>query len=110
MNACLMVKWIWRLYVGEQGLWAEILRNKYLRDKDLMLDAHRPGSQFWNSIQNLQHLFRLGAKHTVHNGKTMSIWWDWWQGSGPLCNRFPSLFAIVTEQEASVDSARRGGT
>jgi hypothetical protein len=29
MNICLMVKWIWKLYAGEQGLWADILRNKY---------------------------------------------------------------------------------
>jgi hypothetical protein len=73
MNACLLVKWIWRLYSGEQGLWADILRNKYLRDKDLMLDVHRPGSQFWNSIQKLKHLFRLGAKHRVFDGKATSF-------------------------------------
>jgi hypothetical protein len=36
MNACLLVKWILRLYDGEKGLWAEIIQNKYLRDKDLL--------------------------------------------------------------------------
>jgi hypothetical protein len=65
MNICLLVKWIWRLYDGEQGLWADIIRNKYLRDKDLLMDTPRTGSQFWSAIQKLKHLFRLGAKHLV---------------------------------------------
>jgi hypothetical protein len=30
MNICLMAKWIWKLYTREQGIWAEILRAKYL--------------------------------------------------------------------------------
>jgi hypothetical protein len=25
MNICLMAKWIWKVYAGEQGLWADIL-------------------------------------------------------------------------------------
>jgi hypothetical protein len=41
MNIFLMAKWIWKLYTGEQGLWEEILRNKYLRSKDLLVDSHR---------------------------------------------------------------------
>jgi hypothetical protein len=84
MNICLLVKWIWRLYDGEQGLWADIIRNKYLRDKDLLLDTHRTGSQLWIAIQKLKHLFKLGAKHLVQNGNATSFWRDWWQGSGPL--------------------------
>jgi hypothetical protein len=110
MNACLLVKWIWRIYSGEQGLWADILRSKCLRDKDLMLDDLRPGSQFWNSIQKLKHLFRLGAKHSVCDGKTTSFWRDWWQGSGPLCDRFPTLFAVAVDQDLSVAAARTGST
>ena len=29
MNICLMVKWIWKIYSGDQVLWADIIRNKY---------------------------------------------------------------------------------
>ena len=49
-NLCLMDKWIWCLYAREQGLWADILRNKYLRNKDLLLDNYTYGSQFWKAI------------------------------------------------------------
>jgi hypothetical protein len=44
----------------------------------------------------------------VRNGKATSFWWDWWQGSGALCTRFIALFAISADQEASVESTRRG--
>ena len=56
MNICLMAKWIWRLYAGEQGIWADILRNKYLVNKDLLVDSHRPGSQSWGwSLHYISH-------------------------------------------------------
>ncbi|KAK1612923.1 hypothetical protein QYE76_036596 [Lolium multiflorum] len=65
-------------------------------------------SQFWKSIQKLKHLFRLGAKHRVFDSKATSFWRDWWQGSGPLCERFPTLFAVAADQDISVASARHG--
>ena len=67
MNTCLMAKWIWKIYDGEQGLWADILRNKYLRGKDLLVDNHTQGSQFWKALQKAKEAFRLGAKHLVGN-------------------------------------------
>jgi hypothetical protein len=35
MNISLMFKWVWKLYQGDEGLWADLLRAKYLRDHDL---------------------------------------------------------------------------
>ncbi|KAK1610962.1 hypothetical protein QYE76_034635 [Lolium multiflorum] len=35
MNIALMVKWIWKLYQGAEGLWADLIRTKYLRGRDL---------------------------------------------------------------------------
>jgi hypothetical protein len=46
MNMCLMAKWIWKLYAGDQGLWAKIIWRKYLWTKDLLTDSYRLGSQF----------------------------------------------------------------
>jgi hypothetical protein len=31
MNTALMVKWIWKLYQGAEGLWVDLIRAKYLR-------------------------------------------------------------------------------
>lgn len=109
MNKCLMVKWIWKLVTDGQGLWADIIRAKYLRSKDLLVDHHNPGSQFWNAIQKLKPLFCLGAKHRVHNGSSTRFWLDWWLGSGPLRARFPNLFSIATDPECSVGKSRALG-
>jgi hypothetical protein len=35
MNIALMVKWIWKLYQGAEDLWADLIRAKYLRGRDL---------------------------------------------------------------------------
>jgi hypothetical protein len=102
MNICLMAKWIWKLYAGDQGLWAEIIRNKYLRTKDLFVDAHHSGSQFWNGIEKIKSVFRLGARHQVQSGSYTLFWIDWWQGQGALCDRFPPLFVIVAEPQINV--------
>jgi hypothetical protein len=102
MNVCLLTKWIWRLYAGEQDLWADILMAKYLVDKDLLSDKHRPGSQFWNDIQKIKHVFCMGDRHVVHNGRATRFWVDWWHERGPLKDRFPGLFAIATEPLATI--------
>jgi hypothetical protein len=46
IKTCIITKRIWKLYAGEQTLWVEILRNKYLKNKDLLVDAHQNGSEF----------------------------------------------------------------
>ena len=53
-------------------LWghAYSVTKKYLMDKELLVDLHRAGSQFWNTTRNLKNIFCLGAKHTVHDGKS----------------------------------------
>ncbi|XP_071674451.1 uncharacterized protein [Lolium perenne] len=102
MNICLLAKWIWRLYAGEQGLWAKILRAKYLGERDLLADKHRPGSQFWNAIQKIKHVFGMGARHAIHNGRATRFWVDWWHEKGPLKDLFPGLFAIASEPLAMV--------
>jgi hypothetical protein len=102
MNICRMTKWIWKLYAVEQGLWADILRAKYLSAKDLLVDKHPLGSQFQNSIQNIKEVFSLRAKHRVKNETSTRFWADWWSGRSLIRVHFPSLYAISDSQEAVV--------
>lgn len=106
MNKCLIVKWIWKLVTNGQGLWADILRAMYLRSKDLLVDHHNPGSQFWNAIRKLKPLFCLGAKHRVNNVASTSFWTNWWLGPGPFAARFPNLLAITVDPDISVGKSR----
>jgi hypothetical protein len=34
MNIALMLKWIWKLYQGAEGLWVDLLKAKYLGERD----------------------------------------------------------------------------
>jgi hypothetical protein len=107
MNIALMVKWIWKIYQNAEGLWADLLRAKYLGDHDLFSPAvPTKGSQFWNSIQKIKWYFKLGAKHQVHNGRRTYFWLDWWTGNGPLRFTFPRLFACCDNHFATVQGVR----
>jgi hypothetical protein len=34
-NITLMLKWIWKIYQNAEGMWADLIRAKYLGDRDL---------------------------------------------------------------------------
>jgi hypothetical protein len=107
MNIALMLKWIWKIYQNEEGLWADLLRAKYLGDQDLFSPAvPTKGSQFWNAIQKIKWYFKMGAKHKVHNGWRTYFWLDWWTGTGPLCFTFPWLFACCDNHFTMVQGVR----
>jgi hypothetical protein len=45
-NICLLSKWLFRLF-NEEGIWQDIIKRKYLKNKTLAQVAKRPGySQF----------------------------------------------------------------
>ena len=43
MNRCLLSKWLFKLLNGD-GLWQNLLRNKYLKGKPLSHMSHKPGT------------------------------------------------------------------
>jgi hypothetical protein len=107
MNIALMLKWIWKLYQNAEGLWADLLRAKYLGDEDLFSPlVPTKGSQFWNAIQKVKWYFKLGARHLVHDGRRTYFWLDWWTGRGPLRERFPLLFSCCDNQFIMVAGVR----
>lgn len=99
MNLCLMTKWIWRIVRGDGGLWLDLIRAKYLRGQSFSCCADTRGSQFWQAIQTLKPIFRMGAVVAVNRGTDTLFWLDCWFGNDPLRVQFPLLFAI-TEQPA----------
>jgi hypothetical protein len=47
-------------------------------------------------------VFGLGVKHSVRSGNSTRSWVDWWSCRTPFKFRFPFMFAISNELEASV--------
>jgi hypothetical protein len=108
MNQALLLKWVWRLYQGEDTIWARLIRAKYHDANDIFSGNGQGGSQFWKSLHKVKHLFKAGAKHVVKDGNRTSFWRDWWIESRPLNESFPLLFAICDDESVSVANALQG--
>jgi len=56
-NKCLLSKWLFKL-LNEDGMWQELLRNKYIKDKTLGSCVKKPAdSHFWKSLMNVKDTF-----------------------------------------------------
>ena len=56
-NQCLISKWLFKL-LSEQGMWQEMIQNKYLKDKTLsQVEAKPTDSPFWKGLMRVKDLF-----------------------------------------------------
>jgi hypothetical protein len=110
MNQALMLKWIWRMFSGENEnlLWLKLLRAKY-RCTNFFNSNPSGGSPFWHSLHKLKHLFKLGARFTPGPRSEVALWTDLWVGHAPLSARFPRLFDKCSDPLLKVGQARAAG-
>jgi hypothetical protein len=95
-------KWLFKL-LNEDGLWQELLRNKYIKDKTLGSCVKKPtDSHFWRSLMNVKDTFMGFGSFKVKDGSQTRFWFDTWMGNKPLKDRFPALFNIVRRKQDSV--------
>lgn len=94
-NKCLLSKWLFRL-LNEEGMWQQLIRNKYLKNKTLNQVEKRPGdSHFWGGLMGIKnHFLNLGS-FALKNGTQVSFWEDTWLGDQPFKYQYPSLYNIV---------------
>jgi hypothetical protein len=53
-NKCLLSKWLFKL-LNEEGVWQELLQNKYLRHKTLSdVQAKPTDSPFWKGLMEVK--------------------------------------------------------
>lgn len=93
-NACLLIKWIYRLESGETSLCCDFLRAKYLKEGSFFESKVAGTSQFWRGLHAVKEHFHRGAKYKLGNGKRIKFWTDVWIGEVPLKVRFQNLFKI----------------
>ena len=56
-NTCLLSKWLYKM-LHEEGVWQELLTNKYLKDKTLAQVEPKPNdSPFWKGIMAVKQQF-----------------------------------------------------
>jgi hypothetical protein len=61
MNECLLVKLIWKISQGSDGLWCRFIKAKYIKDGNFYGSKIKGASQFWKGLHKVKHLFRWGG-------------------------------------------------
>uniref|UniRef100_A0A453IYQ4 Reverse transcriptase zinc-binding domain-containing protein n=1 Tax=Aegilops tauschii subsp. strangulata TaxID=200361 RepID=A0A453IYQ4_AEGTS len=80
-NRCLLSKWLYRLSTETEGMWVQILRNKYLHSKTFAQVNARPmDSPFRKGLMRRRVTFFQRVKFLVGNGTTTRFWEDTWLG------------------------------
>jgi hypothetical protein len=70
LNEALVLKWVWRLNNADQeDICCELLRNKYLRNKNLTTCNGKGGSQIWQGLCKVKHKIKWGVRQEVNNGE-----------------------------------------
>ncbi|VVA23746.1 PREDICTED: ribonuclease H At1g65750, partial [Prunus dulcis] len=87
MNQALLAKSGWRLLQNDQGLWAKVLRAKYLKNCDMLsVNEHqfRSCSSCWRGVLFGAKLLPSGVKWRVGSGDSILFWTDVWLSCGTL--------------------------
>uniref|UniRef100_A0A8I6WF16 Reverse transcriptase zinc-binding domain-containing protein n=1 Tax=Hordeum vulgare subsp. vulgare TaxID=112509 RepID=A0A8I6WF16_HORVV len=102
-NRCLLSKWLFRLSVETEGMWVQILHNKYLHSKTLAQVNVRPNdSPFWKGLMKVRSSFFHRIKFIIGNGEGTRFWEDSWLGETPLATQYPALYNIAQRKDAYV--------
>lgn len=84
-NLAFLTKLGWKITNQEEGgLWVSILSDKYLSKHSISTWPNRPASHLWRSIVDTKQVLEKGVKWVIGDGKSVSIWHDWWVGDKPL--------------------------
>jgi hypothetical protein len=85
-NKCLLSKWLFKL-LTEEGMWQELLHNKYIKDKTLSQVQEKPtDSPFWKGLIRVKNDFFSRGSFKVENGTSVRFWEDIWLGNMPLAD------------------------
>jgi hypothetical protein len=83
-NKCLLSKWLFKL-LSEEGMWQQLLYNKYLKNKTLSQVEAKPSDSQLKGLMHVKKEFFNRVFFKVGNGMTVRFWEDVWMGDAPLC-------------------------
>ncbi|GJX95486.1 RNA-directed DNA polymerase, eukaryota [Tanacetum coccineum] len=106
LNRALLLKWVWRFISQDASLWFRVIQAVYGSSFDLH-SVNQPS--IWCSILREVHLlkskgfdFITHCKKRVEDGHSTRFWYDNWISDQSLRDRFPRLFALEMDKEATV--------
>jgi hypothetical protein len=90
-------------FYNEQGIWQELLRNKYLGGKTLGQVSKKVGdSHFWKSLVSVKDKFLSLGSFKLASGEEICFWEDQWLGNLTLMEQYPNIFNIARKKSAIV--------
>jgi hypothetical protein len=93
-NISLLCKWWWKLDT-HQGLWEDIVKAKYLRNKSLAtVECRFNDSPGWKALLKVKDTYLVGRKTKLGNGNICRLWKNSINNERPLCETYPILFEI----------------
>jgi len=99
MNMALLAKWLFRTESGDSSMCINLLRTKYLGNCGVFQEKVKSCSFFWSGLRKVRDWYGYGKGMIVGDGKSTRFW---------LKNRFPSLYRICWENEATVEEIVTG--
>ncbi|MCH79823.1 LINE-1 reverse transcriptase like [Trifolium medium] len=115
VNLSLLMKWRWRLLNSlDRGLWKEVLVAKYggfiVNNVGLAnWPPSRYASLWWKDIWDLETCVESknwivdNISRSLGNGRGTRFWCDKWIGESLLSVKFPGLFLLSLQKEATVN-------
>nr|XP_034930821.1 uncharacterized protein LOC118061489 [Populus alba] len=111
-NTALLYKWQWRLGSEESSLWKELIKFIHNTNSSSFLPQtplSGTGST-WTCMINhcikdnrLQEIMSHQSMVLIGNGKRTTFWHDIWVANHCLANRFPTLYRLSNDKDASID-------
>jgi hypothetical protein len=75
-NKCLLSKWLFKI-LTEEGMWQQILTNKYLKHQTLaQVEAKPTDSPFWKGLMRVKNDFFRRGFFKVGTGDSVRFWED----------------------------------
>jgi len=89
--------------LNTDGMWQELLKNKYLQSKFLtQVKAKLYDSHFWRGLMKIKDEVLTNGTFFIKDGSATRFWEDTWVGNMSFKDRYPSLYNIVRDPHATV--------
>ena len=89
--------------LNTDGMWQELLKNKYLRSKSLTkVKAKLYDSHFLRGLMKIKDEVLTNGTFLIKDGSATRFWEDTWVGNMSFKDRYPSLYNIVRDPHATV--------
>ncbi|WJX91754.1 hypothetical protein P8452_73481 [Trifolium repens] len=118
VNISLLTKWRRRLLFDDDSIWKGVIRSKYGEEAIGRVEVSENctpwfSSLWWKDITSIGsnldvNWFSKEVVKVIGDGRATSFWKDTWVGERPFETRFPRLFSISSQKEASVAAVWAG--